>query len=331
MTTTPVNETARAQTEAHEYELTIAAQSDAPVLITSARKHDRLGWARSIHAKSNRRCAPFIFVDCRLWNVRNDARYPRATEHGEDVREIRRTLQDVWRGTLFLDRIETMTAVMQTELFGLLDEISRQRGVSSLSSGPRIISGAGHSLLTEIAAGVFDEALFYRLNLIHFDLTGQRLQGGLMSVRDLMSTPPRTCRPDTDLGTVAQMMWDGDCGFVPVIDASGRLVGVITDRDICIATATRHLLPQHIAAERAMTGPVHLCMADDSVSDALAAMKQFKVRRLPVVDGKGQLEGVISINDLARASDQNRTPAPREVVSTLAAICAHPDRPGVTI
>jgi CBS-domain-containing membrane protein len=97
----------------------------------------------------------------------------------------------------------------------------------------------------------------------------------------------------------------------------------ITDRDICIATATLHRLPEKISAEQAMPGPVHACMADDSVSDALTAMKEFKVRRLPVVDGSGRLQAVISMNDIALASDQERKPSPGDVVSTLAAICAH--------
>jgi CBS domain-containing protein len=72
-----------------------------------------------------------------------------------------------------------------------------------------------------------------------------------------------------------------------------------------------------------MTGPVHTCTAEDSIDAALAAMKEFTVRRLPVVDANGQLQGVISMNDIALASDQKRTPTPGDVVSTLAAICAH--------
>lgn len=173
MTISGLHETPSASAEAHDYELGVAAQSDAPVLITSAHKHDRLRWARSIHAKSHRQRAPFIEVDCRVWKAHNDDAHWRITAKGEHVWEIRRKLQDGWRGTVFLDRIETMDAVMQAELFGLLDEITRQCGPSSLSNGPRIVSGATRSLLVEIAAGIFHEGLFYRLNLIHFDLTVQ--------------------------------------------------------------------------------------------------------------------------------------------------------------
>ena len=143
-----------------------------------------------------------------------------------------------------------------------------------------------------------------------------------MKVKDLMSTPPQTCRPDADLGTIANVMWDHDCGFVPLIDGVGKVVGVITDRDICIATATRHRPPENISAAETTTGTVHACGPDDSVSDALATMREFKVRRLPVVDGTGQLQGIISMNDIVRASDQKRKPPPGEVVSAMAVICA---------
>ena len=74
-----------------------------------------------------------------------------------------------------------------------------------------------------------------------------------MRVKDVMSSPVHTCQPDTDLGTVAAMMWEYDCGFIPVVGASGTVAGLVTDRDICIATATRRLAPGHISAAQAMS------------------------------------------------------------------------------
>ena len=70
------------------------------------------------------------------------------------------------------------------------------------------------------------------------------------TVRYLMSTPVATCRPDSDLAAVAKLMWDYDCGVVPVVDAAGMVAGVVTDRDICMAVATRRLLPEHISEGR---------------------------------------------------------------------------------
>jgi CBS domain-containing protein len=144
-----------------------------------------------------------------------------------------------------------------------------------------------------------------------------------MKVRDIMTAAVYTCQPDTDLGRVAGIMWDHDCGFVPVVDASGAVVGLITDRDICIAAATRGLAPERIAASQAMSQSVRACLPDDSVAEALAMMKHFKVRRLPVIDPNGLLRGVLSMNDIARAADARKDLAPKEVVSTLAEICEH--------
>lgn len=143
-----------------------------------------------------------------------------------------------------------------------------------------------------------------------------------MTVRELMSQPPQTCQPDTDLAAVTRLMWDHDCGMVPVVDAGGRIVGVVTDRDICIATATRRLLPEHISAAQVMSRTLHTCMAGDTLEQALAVMKQARVRRLPVIDDEGHLQGVLSMNDLVRATVAKRGPAATVVVETLAAICA---------
>jgi CBS domain-containing protein len=122
---------------------------------------------------------------------------------------------------------------------------------------------------------------------------------------------------------VAKIMWDHDCGFVPVVDASGTVTGVVTDRDICIATATRRLLPEHISAAQAMTTPIHACLSDDSISDVLATRRQFRIRRVPVMDGNGTLQDVISLNDLVLASNVKQEPQAPDVVSTMAAIYAH--------
>jgi CBS domain-containing protein len=143
-----------------------------------------------------------------------------------------------------------------------------------------------------------------------------------MTARDLMSTPPRTCHPNTDLAAVTQLMWNHDCGFVPVVDADGHLAGVITDRDICVASATRRLLPERISATQAMSTAVHACVPDDNVEAVLAAMKAHQVRRVPVVDDAGHLQGVVSLNDLVRAVGKKGGPTAATVVATLAAICA---------
>jgi CBS domain-containing protein len=230
-------------------------------------------------------------------------------------------------GTLFIDRVGDLSACAQERLLSLLAGQSRRHNLATSAdddSGVRIITGSTRSLRADLAAGSFSDTLFYRLNVIHIDLLQQDESGErAMKARDIMSEPAYTCGPNTDLATVAKIMWDHDCGFVPVVDASGVVAGVITDRDICIATSTRRLLPEHISAAQAMASPIHACLSDDSVSDVLATMKQFRIRRVPVIDANGRLQGVISLNDLVLASDATRAPQASEIVSTMAAICAH--------
>lgn len=143
-----------------------------------------------------------------------------------------------------------------------------------------------------------------------------------MTARELMSTPARTCQPNTDLAAVTQLMWHHDCGFVPVVDAQGHLAGVITDRDICIASATRRLLPERISAAQAMSSAVHACLPDDDIERVLEGMKTHQVRRIPVVDTNGHLQGVVSLNDVVRAVGKKGAPTATAVVATLAGICA---------
>lgn len=145
-----------------------------------------------------------------------------------------------------------------------------------------------------------------------------------MKIKQFMTTKVATCQPDTNLAVTAKLMWDRDCGFVPVVDASGKVVGVITDRDICIASATRRLLPEQISAAQAMRRPpIHTVQSEDTAEKALATMQQFLVRRLPVVAADGTLEGVVSMNDIILASQRKEGPAPGDIVSALSAICAH--------
>jgi len=143
-----------------------------------------------------------------------------------------------------------------------------------------------------------------------------------MFARDLMSTPVQTCQPNTDLATVTQLMWDHDCGFIPVVDTEGHVAGVVTDRDICVAAATRRALVERMAASQVMSRPVHVCLPIDNAEDVLATMSQFQVRRVPVIDADGHLQGVLSANDFIRAVGRKGAPTAATVVAALSGICA---------
>jgi CBS domain-containing protein len=117
------------------------------------------------------------------------------------------------------------------------------------------------------------------------------------------------------------MMWEHDCGVIPVVGASGAVLGLVTDRDICIAAATRRLSPGHISAAQAMSDTVHACFPDDSIGLALASMKDFNVRRLPVIDSTGAIKGIVSMNDIVRAAGARRDVPIKDVIAALADIC----------
>lgn len=105
-----------------------------------------------------------------------------------------------------------------------------------------------------------------------------------MKVRELMTSAVKTCRPDTNLAEAVSAMWEGDCGALPVVNDEGRITGMITERDICIALATRGRSAERVAVREVAQGPVHTCLADDETATALGTMKAHRVRRLPVID-----------------------------------------------
>ena len=141
-----------------------------------------------------------------------------------------------------------------------------------------------------------------------------------MKVRDLMTSAVRTCRPDTNLAEAVSAMWEGDCGALPVVNDEGRVTGMITDRDICIALATRGRSAERVAVREVAQGPAHTCLANDETATALATMKAHRVRRLPVIDADGHVRGILSLNDVVTHAG---SASPTEVVSTLASICEH--------
>lgn len=141
-----------------------------------------------------------------------------------------------------------------------------------------------------------------------------------MKVRDLMTSDVKTCRSETNLAEVVRDMFEGDCGALPVVSDDGRVAGIITDRDICIAVGTRGRSADRIAVREVARDHVHTCLPDDDASAALQKMKLHKVRRLPVVDPDGHVRGMLSLNDIVTHAG---AAAPTDVVSTLASICEH--------
>lgn len=119
-----------------------------------------------------------------------------------------------------------------------------------------------------------------------------------MKVSDIMQVAPRTCRPETDLAAAAMMMWDGDCGVLPVVGEDQKLRGIITDRDICIALASRHRKAEEMSVREVSNGRLYSCSTEDDLREAVKTMAEHQVRRLPVLDRKGKLAGILSMKDV---------------------------------
>lgn len=142
-----------------------------------------------------------------------------------------------------------------------------------------------------------------------------------MRVRDIMTSAPVTCAPDTNLAAAAQLMLDADCGLLPVID-QGKLVGVVTDRDLFIALATRDSRASELAVGQVLQRPAFTCGPDEDVHAALAAMRRHRVRRLPVEVG-GSVMGIVSMNDVVLNAGPESHVRREQVVEALQDICAH--------
>ena len=119
-----------------------------------------------------------------------------------------------------------------------------------------------------------------------------------MKTRDVMMGTPYYCQLDSNLGSATELMWTGNCGFLPVMGTNGKIVGVVTDRDICIALGTRNRAAGDITIREVMSDRLFACSPDDDVHIALQMMKEGGVRRLPVIVKNGTLVGVISMDDL---------------------------------
>jgi CBS domain-containing protein len=146
-----------------------------------------------------------------------------------------------------------------------------------------------------------------------------------MNVFEVMTRRVFSCRAEDNLATAAAVMWDHDVGSLPVVDGAGRAVGMITDRDICMAAYTRGARLDDITVDSVMSRHVYACSPEQSVAKAEELMRLDRVRRTPVVDERGILLGILSLADLAReAVLQKRRkygePLDEEVTTTLAAV-----------
>lgn len=149
-----------------------------------------------------------------------------------------------------------------------------------------------------------------------------------MKVKEIMTPNAKACTLTDSLADAARLMWDADCGIIPVVAEGGKVVGLITDRDICMAVMTKGRNESNIPVEDVISGKVFACKPEADVHSALDIMRENKVRRLAVVAEDGTLEGILSMNDVVlKAEETKDKKAPElsyaDVVKTYKSICQH--------
>lgn len=143
-----------------------------------------------------------------------------------------------------------------------------------------------------------------------------------MRIKEIMSHPVVTCPVDSTADAPARLMWEFDCGVIPLVDHEGRLAGIVTDRDLCMAALTQGKALSEIRSSSAMAAHVAVVHPEESVEAVEAVMRANQIRRVPVVDVESRPVGLVSLNDLSRlAAKARKSGVDRELVDTLAAIC----------
>jgi CBS domain-containing protein len=138
-----------------------------------------------------------------------------------------------------------------------------------------------------------------------------------MQVREIMTATPITCTPQSSLGVAASRMAESNAGILPVVNDKGKLAGIITDRDICIAVSRTNRNALSISVREVMTRNVVSVHPENDVRRALAVMRTARVRRVPVVDDAGHVTGLLSLDDVVVRAVPNGDIAAREIVETL--------------
>jgi CBS domain-containing protein len=143
-----------------------------------------------------------------------------------------------------------------------------------------------------------------------------------------MTSEVKSCRPETSLAAAAMVMWEYDCGVLPVTDNENKVIGMITDRDITIAVATKGRLASEIMVNEVISGKVYSATPEEDIHTALKTMRHERVHRLPVVNGQGTLQGILSLNNIVlRAEEEKGRHHPElnyeDAMSTIKAICEH--------
>lgn len=138
-----------------------------------------------------------------------------------------------------------------------------------------------------------------------------------MKARDVMTEDVATVFPNDSIQYAARLMRNEDCGAIPVVNYRGQLIGMITDRDITVRLVAEGYNAAHAPVADGMTRETFACHFSATVNDCMTVMSRHQIRRLPIVDDRDRVVGIVSQADLARCADQNRAGSGKRVFTDL--------------
>lgn len=141
---------------------------------------------------------------------------------------------------------------------------------------------------------------------------------------DVMTSDVVTVNPDNTVQYAAHMMAERDCGAIPVVDWQGRMIGMITDRDITVRLVARHPDLTHARVAHCMTKKAFACHVNDSLQACMNAMARHQIRRMPIVDDRNQVVGIVSQGDIAHYASEHRGQGGRRIVGDIVGAISEP-------
>ncbi len=140
-----------------------------------------------------------------------------------------------------------------------------------------------------------------------------------MKVNKIMTKSVGFCQTDENLAKAVEIMWQKDCGVVPVVDEKQKVVGMITDRDVTVSAFLQNKPPAEILVKEVINGKIVTCSEKDNIKSVLKKMRKKQIKRLPVTNKNGKLVGIISIADILLFARKKKSLRKR-VFKTLEAI-----------
>ena len=140
-----------------------------------------------------------------------------------------------------------------------------------------------------------------------------------MKVNDVMKTEVGFCSPEDSLMKAADIMRSRDCGAVPIVDENKRAIGILTDRDLCLAVVARNRKASDVKTVELINGKLIVCAAEDKLGDALRKMRKYRIKHLVAVGSEGELIGILPLSDVLLSVGKDKD-LKKTFYSTLKAI-----------